>query len=509
MRDEKYHALTDDGIDNWPSSHLQKMIATHSPHVTHSKKKLCVLLTTGAMNPAHRGHVAMLTHAKNTLETKHGFLVVGGFLSPSHDLYVGPKSQRRVKASSSGRAFEFANAQERVAMCRLAVEGVEWVDVGTWEARKMGTWPDFPEVLDNLTEHVSSVNIEVNGWISREITVFYVCGTDHARHCGSGFARPNRGLVVVSRAGQPSQATDTERLVFGTEIPSEYIQGISSTAAREACQSGDSNQLHEMLHQDVAAHIIRRGLYGWQQSCVPIEVSLDSNSGSAYGDNTCALAAGKISSTIDACATKLTDSASEPRKDKKNNRRNMFISASALARRWKKAQTKFKADDSANVLKNLRRQCDTALFFFGSKRSWLFPANEVERKESRRQGNYEPPSFPLELSALIKEKESRIPSEVYFLKPPSLEYKGFGYGCHPISHSAPVFQGVSTWLESHGLEPLILKRDWWLGDGYASRKSHTGVTGRAVVNNYEIGEHDYDPCVELLGQSNPTLDPVV
>jgi len=340
MSDEQYHALTDDGTDNWSSSHLRNMITMHSPHAAHSKKKLCVLLTTGAMNPVHRGHVAMLQRAKDALETKHGFLVAGGFLSPSHDLYVGPKSRRGVTtkaSSSSGRPrVSFADAKERVAMCRLAVGGVEWMDVGTWEARQIGGWPDFPEVIDDLAGHVSSVNIEVNGAGSREINVFYVCGTDHARHCGRGFDRPDRGLVVVSRAGQPGRPTDAERLVFGTEMPSEYIQGISSTAAREACRSGDSNQLHEMLHRDVAAHIIRRGLYGWQQSCVPMEASLVSNSSS----------------------------------DKNNSRRTVFLSASALARRWKKAQTKSEADESADASKNLRRQCDTALFFFGSKRSW-------------------------------------------------------------------------------------------------------------------------------------------
>merc|ERR1719491_2780878 len=107
------------------------------------------------MNPVHRGHVSMLTHAKDALETFHGFVVMGGFLSPSHDLYVGPKSQRcrrgrRAKSLSRGEGF--ANAQERVAMCRLAVEGVDWLQVGTWEPRQIGTWPDFPVVLDNLAK---------------------------------------------------------------------------------------------------------------------------------------------------------------------------------------------------------------------------------------------------------------------------------------------------------------------------------------------------------------------
>jgi nicotinamide mononucleotide adenylyltransferase len=46
-----------------------------------------VLLTTGALNPVHRGHVAMFDKARVSLEAAFGLEVVGGFLSPSHDLY--------------------------------------------------------------------------------------------------------------------------------------------------------------------------------------------------------------------------------------------------------------------------------------------------------------------------------------------------------------------------------------------------------------------------------------
>jgi hypothetical protein len=57
--------------------------------------------------------------------------------------------------------------------------------------------------------------------------------------------------------------------------------------------------------------------------------------------------------------------------------------------------------------------------------------------------------------------------------------------------------------------PLLLDRAWWLGDGYAAKRSLTGASGDKVVWNYEIGEHDYFPCMELLHQSNPELVPVL
>ena len=43
-----------------------------------------MLLTTGAMNPVHIGHIKMMELAKQTVEAD-GWTVVQGILSPSHD----------------------------------------------------------------------------------------------------------------------------------------------------------------------------------------------------------------------------------------------------------------------------------------------------------------------------------------------------------------------------------------------------------------------------------------
>jgi len=457
MNSGHYHPLTNDGTDAWPSLYLRRAIETHSSKLSPIsdgdegmgvKPKLCVLLTTGAMNPIHRGHTAMVTQAKFSLERHHGFTVVAGYVSPSHDSYVGPKMRL------GGQTF--VNAEERVAMCRLAVKEIEWLQVGTWEARQLGGWPDYPEVLDDLTKHVLDLEADVNG--TQDVVVFYVCGTDHASYCGGGFRHHNKGLMVISRIGDPCHPTDVGRLIFGAGASSKDIEALSSSGVRTVCENGTISQLHGMLHDDVASQIMRRGMYNWK--------------------------------------------------------RKIFISASALARAWRKGESEADAECggmTSDALTDLRTQCDAALFFFGSKRSWLFPGNEAELVESRYQGQYEPPHFPAGLAALIRVKELRTPSEVYFLKPSSLDYKGFGEGCHPPDPLAPAFHGVSAWLERHDLKPLLLTRKWWLSDkcGYTSRESRTGTTARTIVENYEIGEHDYDPCIELLYQSNPTLDPVL
>lgn len=72
----------------------------------------------------------MLTRAKFALERHHRFTVVVGCISPSYDRCVGPKMIRGDQ--------KFVNAEERITMCRLAVKEIEWLQVGTWEARQLG-----------------------------------------------------------------------------------------------------------------------------------------------------------------------------------------------------------------------------------------------------------------------------------------------------------------------------------------------------------------------------------
>ena len=58
-----FRALKGDGTDAWPSTHLRAALAEHPPT---DKAMRCVLLTTGSMNPVHRGHTNMFEHAKHS-----------------------------------------------------------------------------------------------------------------------------------------------------------------------------------------------------------------------------------------------------------------------------------------------------------------------------------------------------------------------------------------------------------------------------------------------------------
>jgi len=200
------------GIDlsPWPLCKLQAALrASAGPAPA---KGYAVLLTTGAMNPVHRGHAQQLHQARERLETV-GYGVLAAWLSPSHDGYVQPKCSRLRTVGLS--------ASFRLELARRAVELDEFVSVGAWEATKEGTWPDFPVVAkalqDNLRSHRDC----------RGLQVFYVCGTDHFRKCGlhTGM-RSGVGVVAVPRGGDgPTGREKPDKLVFVAKAAEGEVAG--------------------------------------------------------------------------------------------------------------------------------------------------------------------------------------------------------------------------------------------------------------------------------------------
>jgi len=176
------------------------------------------------------------------------------------------------------------------------------------------------------------------------------------------------------------------------------------------------------------------------------------------------------------------------------HRRRIYISLSSLLRQWDQK--------GPTLISEMPRD---ALFFFGSKRSWVFPSTEAEVKESKGENpkythdRYQP------VRALILQKESR--NEVFWLKPPGFVYNG------SLFHGDPAaFGRASEWLQQladpvtgQRYQPLRLDPDWWR----QSFEKHSAEYTRhvdTIIRNFTNGAHDYMPVMELLHQSNPTLD---
>jgi hypothetical protein len=223
---------SDTQSDPWPFQKIERNLSL--PPRAHR----CVLLTTGALNPVHRGHVAMFDKAERCLESEFGLEVVGGFLSPSHDQYLLGKY---------GDSSKFFSAEKRIEMCIAATREHPILSVGTWESSVPDRWPDFPEVTQAL---VSALKAR---FAQEAPMVVYLCGEDHFR-LARGRGLP--GICVVSRAGR-SGTSDRDKNIFSVEgAAGDPFSQVSATRIREALANHDMATLRADLHPDVLALLV-------------------------------------------------------------------------------------------------------------------------------------------------------------------------------------------------------------------------------------------------------------
>lgn len=168
--------------------------------------------------------------------------------------------------------------------------------------------------------------------------------------------------------------------------------------------------------------------------------------------------------------------------------RFVFVSCTRLAREWRSIP--------AEALHG-------ALFFFGSKRSWLFPSTDAERADAQRQpGDYQ--LIDAELLAVVAAKEQR--GEVFFLKRPDLDYVRY-----PGPPDPDAYARASAWLAGLGYSPLRLDEQWWRGlekRGASLARLRWARSPARIVDNFKAGYHEYDEVRELLFQSDRRLLPV-
>jgi NAD+ synthetase len=196
-----------------------------SAHLPPSRPRV-VLLSTGAYCPIHEGHVRILELAREALE-RQGAVVLGGYLSPSHDRYV----QRKCGATNPGAA-------RRVWLCEEALRGHPWLRVDPWESLHTDVPLNFTEVIDRL-ERFLSFRLRT----TLPVRVAYVFGGDNARFALS-FALRGRG-VCVARPGHEAPFAryrghpllrENSRVLFA-EV-SEASLAASSTRVREQGELG-------------------------------------------------------------------------------------------------------------------------------------------------------------------------------------------------------------------------------------------------------------------------------
>mmetsp|Transcript_108145 Transcript_108145/g.334026 ORF Transcript_108145/g.334026 Transcript_108145/m.334026 type:complete len:243 (-) Transcript_108145:54-782(-) len=224
----------------WP---LGKFRAAAATAAGAGAASTAVVLTTGGMNPPHRGHVQLLHEARRRLEAA-GCAVVGLWLSPSHDSYVQPKAEALQTVGLSA-AF-------RLELARCAVADDPLVAIGAWEASVEG-FRNFPEVADALQAELQAV-CEREQLLTP--AVFYACGTDMADRCGLYSGLEPHGVVVVPRDGEvPGPEDPAVRVLVAVPAAGE-VAGFSSTRVRAAIAAQDHGYLARALSPHAAAFLL-------------------------------------------------------------------------------------------------------------------------------------------------------------------------------------------------------------------------------------------------------------
>lgn len=169
----------------------------------------CVLLSTGSYNPIHRMHVESFYLARRAVEERN-LLVVGAFLSPSHDDYV------RWKLGTD----DCIGTNDRLKMCDLTINAAkqkreassdcsgptvpsvdvdaDFLSLDKWESIVCSSPVDFSEVTVNLRDYLAEQFPDDN------IRVIYLCGSDHFFRCHCMTPLRNESNVSVAVLKRPS-----------------------------------------------------------------------------------------------------------------------------------------------------------------------------------------------------------------------------------------------------------------------------------------------------------------
>lgn len=245
----------DDASPLWPMTKMRQAIASRaSAGLRPPKLGYAAILSTGGMNPVHRGHVQLLLQAAKRLETI-GYSVVGLWLSPSHDGYLQPKAR--------GLGTIGLSAPFRLEVAQRAVAPEDLVDAAGWEVNYPGRWPDFPEVSEALQDELARQPEANELWPGKRPCVFYACGTDHAEKCGlTRGLRPSDGIgvVIVPRAGDSVPAERPDKLVRVASPASDAVAALSSTRVREAVEKKDLEYLSQALPPGAVEFLLRPSL---------------------------------------------------------------------------------------------------------------------------------------------------------------------------------------------------------------------------------------------------------
>ena len=179
-----------------------------------------VVVSTGALNPIHNGHLYELELACNKL-TENGFEIFKAILSPSSNAYLKHKGNPYFKHDI------------RLQMCNAAIECAKKNEGGFYGLFKSTDYeektnkgklyghPDFDEVYAHFEKEY------------KNCVVFYVCGSDHYLKCRDTLSKMN--FVCIERSEEEVEKFKAvkDKYQFCVKAEKNIFGDLSSTEVRE------------------------------------------------------------------------------------------------------------------------------------------------------------------------------------------------------------------------------------------------------------------------------------
>lgn len=184
-------------------------------------RKYAVLLTTGAFSPMHKGHILFMEAAKKELEAR-GYVILGGYFSPSHNDYVRTKDGELIEPFLS----------KRIDSCRLAVKNSDWLMIDPWESKHVAHPITYTMVYDRLLKYVKYCFPNF-----KNVKIYFVVGSDNAAY--ARVFKKHGYCVCVERFGYKIRHHQVKKeLLYNKNIifidyRDEYLKHSSAMIRRE------------------------------------------------------------------------------------------------------------------------------------------------------------------------------------------------------------------------------------------------------------------------------------
>lgn len=164
---------------------LKEFFVEYQPHKV-GTRKFGIIVGQGSFNPLTRMHMRTYFLAKQELESRFGYIILGSLLSPAHGVTVRERYRNN--------ASEIIPSPHRLAIAQLMVQESKWLTVDPWEITRRRTM-DYLALLDHVGDLLKTMLTGI------DVRIVYLCKSNLIPKLSADTLKSKQyGCVCVCRA---------------------------------------------------------------------------------------------------------------------------------------------------------------------------------------------------------------------------------------------------------------------------------------------------------------------